>query len=60
MCETLVAVPPATKIFGKDAVVRFGKNSDRVTREANRDRRGWLTRRYWLQQNEADHLPYNR
>lgn len=30
---------------------------DRVAREASHDRRGWLTRRYWLQQNEADCLP---
>ncbi len=33
---------------------------DRVADEANRDRRGWLARRYWLQQNQADHLPQNR
>lgn len=32
---------------------------DRVAREAKRDRRGWLTRRYWLQQNELDGLPHN-
>ncbi|MBS1786479.1 MAG: C69 family dipeptidase [Acidobacteria bacterium] len=30
---------------------------DRIAREAKRDRRGWLTRRYWQQQNEADCLP---
>lgn len=32
---------------------------DRVAREANHDRRGWLTRRYWLQQNEEDRLQNN-
>ncbi len=31
---------------------------DRIAREAKGDRRGWLTRRYWLEQNEADHLPH--
>jgi secernin len=34
MCDTIVAVPPATKNFGKDAVVWFGKNSDREPGEA--------------------------
>lgn len=32
---------------------------DRVAREANRDHRGWRTRRYWRQQTEEDHLPQN-
>ena len=31
---------------------------DRVAHEANRDRRGWLTRRYWQQQNEVDGLSH--
>lgn len=30
---------------------------DRIAREANHDRRGWLTRNYWQQQNEVDSLP---
>ena len=34
MCDTLVDVPPATKNFGKDAAVWFGKNSDREPGEA--------------------------
>lgn len=32
--------------------------TDRIAREASHDRRGWLTRRYWRQQNEADRLPH--
>ncbi len=32
---------------------------DRVAREAARDQRWFLTRRYWLQQNEADRIPHN-
>ena len=34
MCDTFVAVPPATQNFGKDTVVWFGKNSDREPGEA--------------------------
>ena len=34
MCDTIVAVPPATHNFGKDGVVWFGKNSDREPGEA--------------------------
>ncbi len=33
---------------------------DRVVREAVRDRRGRLTRHYWLRQNELEGLPHNR